>query len=321
MARVSMKHEDAMQMGFFQEGNVEVLKSVCAIHQFPPNSKTGTQSDPFTCVRWTVQKLDQDWKPVEGEQEVITIRLGAPQYLRPGQLSKPDDLNELPDDLGTEVDTEGNSVYGEEGAKVGGNWPAMEESLRKCGFKPSVIERCCMTDYTGMKAHLKTIAAGRKYKDKTTGEEKEATELVADKIHTYPYEVKKAGKGAGAGAGATGGKVAGKVEATGKTVTAPATETAVATGTANGAALETAKTVLTDPSDRFKKQVPPGQSVKRNVFQMQVMQELMLKKVPANQHKGVVELIKNDDSLVELAGEVGFVVDFDEGTVTFPEAG
>ena len=108
MPRVSLKHEDAM-MGFgVQEGYFEITKSVCAVHQFPPNSKTGKQSDPFTAIRWSCNKLNEDWSvPDEPESVSLIIRLGQLDSIRPGNLKNPDDIESEPKDLGNEVDTEG----------------------------------------------------------------------------------------------------------------------------------------------------------------------------------------------------------------------
>ncbi len=301
MPRGSLKHEDAMQAGFIQEGNVEITSSVVAIHQFPPNSKTGVQSDAFTAVRWTVKKLNEDWSEQdEGASEQINIRLGKVEDMRPGNLTKPDDLDEEPEDLGSEVETEGNSLYVEPDKRVGRNWAAMEESLRKAGFRPDVIGRCYLPDFNGMKCHLKTIAAG-KYKTKD-GEEKDATNLVVDKIHTFPYEIKK---------GKTNAKVTAKTAA--PVTSAKANETPAASN-GEGDTLALAKKVLEGRSTQFQAIIPNGKATKRGVFQMQFAQELMRQKV--SNYKPVLELVKDDEQLIQLATEMEFMVDLDAGTVT-----
>jgi len=300
MPRVSLKHEDAMMGGFgVQEGYFEVTKSVCAVHQFPPNSKTGKQSDPFTAIRWSLTKLNEDWTVAdESEQAVLPIRLSTLDKMRPGNLNNPDDMDEEPEDLGNEVDTEGNSIYGEDGAKVSGNWGAMEESLRKCGFRANVIERSYLPDFVGMKFHLKTVDAGS-YKDKNTGEEKKATNLVCDQIHTFPYESKGKAK-----AGAKG-------KAAAKSAAAPAEES---NDDAKGALLE----VLSDPDDGFKKVVKSGAEIKRSMFQVQLQLMLTRKKVDKGIVPAIMTLVKSDDDLVALAEESGlFAVDAEAGTITF----
>jgi hypothetical protein len=294
-----------MQAFGFQEGNVEVVGSVVAIHQFPPNATTGIQSDAFTAMRWTIRKLDEDWKPIEDlDNEVITIRLGKPEDMRPGTLQNPSDMDEEPEDLGNEVDTEGNALFVEPDRKVSRNWGELENSLRKCGFKPEIVGRGYAPDFEGMKAHFKTIPTGT-YADKKTGEERKAFNLFCDRIHTYPYDVKK-GK---AGKAATG-KAAAPVSAGKKAgaVSAPA----------DNEALTLVQKVLSAPSDKFKDMLAPGKAVKRGVFQMQAMSECIRQKVPVAFHKSISELLKDDEQLIGVAAEVGFVVDVDEGTVTLP---
>lgn len=294
MPRVSLKHEDAMMGVGIQEGYFEITKSVCAVHQFPPNSKTGVQSDPFTAVRWTCNKLNEDWSsPDEPESAPIIIRLGKLDSIRPGSLKNPDNLDEEPKDMGQETDTEGNSVFGEPGAKASGNWGAMEESLRKRNFRPDIVERLYMPDYVGMKFHVKTVPAGT-YKDKS-GETKEATNLVCDQIHTYPYDVKK-GKGGKAGS---------------------AKSTAAKSESADEADA-TVRVLLADPSDIFKKAVPSGKPVKRSMFQVQFQLELARKKIDKALHQPMLTILKNDEQLTEIANEVGFGVDLEEQTVVFP---
>jgi len=298
MPRVSLKHEDAMMGGGVQEGYFEVTKCVCAVHQFPPNSKTGVQSDPFTAIRFTLNKLNEDWSELdEAESVTLPIRLGKLDSIRPGSLKNPDDLEEDPKDLGSEVDTEGNSVYGEDGAKASGNWGAFEQSLRAKGFRADVIARQYMPDYVGMKFHLKTVDAGT-YKDKNTQEEKKATNLVVDQIHTYPWDVKKSKSKSGS------------VKASAK---------AESNGSDSEAALDIAKAVLGDLSDVFKKAVKPGQSVKRSTFQIQFQLELTRKKIEKAMVGPVLTAIKNDENLAKLAEECEFVFDPEEGTVIFPE--
>jgi hypothetical protein len=292
-----MKHEDAMGQGFFQEGNIEIVKSACAVHQFPPNSKTGEQSDPFTAVRWSFKRLGEDWSPVDGgdEMEIINIRLGNLDNIRPGNLDNPDDLDSEPEDLGRETDTEGNSVYGEAGAKVFGSWGAMEESLRKCNFKPAVIERVYMPDFEGMKCHLKTVLSGRKYAARD-GTQKDELFLICDKIQTYPYD-KKASKGKSAA------KAGAKVESK----------------TPYGDVLEVLKTAISDPqSEGLKKVAKSGTTVKRAVFQMQTQMELIKRKADKDTVSAALAVLKDDDQVAALGADVGFVVDTDAGMVTFP---
>lgn len=310
-----MRPEDGMRGGFgIQEGNIEIVKSVIAVHRYPPNSKTGEQSDAFTAMRWDVRKLNSEWE-AQGDDslEQIQIRLGKPGEMRPGKLADPSNMDEEPEDLGADVDTEGNAIYSEPDKKVGGNWVAMAESLVKCGFKPDVIARGCATDYEGMKLHVYTKDTGRKYVDKRTGEQKNATELLCDRIHTHPYDKKgKGGSKAGAGAGA--GRPAGVASATGKTVQAPST-----TGTSNGpiAPVERLKALLAEPTARLQAVIGTGKPVKRATFQQAVSLELMARKVSIPEHRPIGEMLKSDEGLMEAGVECGFLVDVEGGTVQF----
>lgn len=301
MPRVSMKPEDMMGQGFFKEGNIEVLKSLCAVYQYPVNAKTGVQSGPFPAVVWKFRQLGEDWAvPDDANEQELAIRIGALDDIRPGQLENPSDLEAEPEDLGSEVGTEGNSIFGEDGARIGFNWPAMVESLKKAGFKPAVIDRIYMPDYKGMKCHLKQVPTGRKY-SASDGTEKEATTFVCTKIQTFPYEKKAAGKAAPAS------KPAGKAASTKATESDPSDPRAVLIG------------LLASPSATFTKMVPSEKAIKRQVFQLQVAQELIRQKVsPPSMHAQVTGLLKDDEELTAIAAEVGFVVDLEAGTVMFP---
>lgn len=302
MPRGSFKFEDAQQGGFgFQEGYLQIVKSVIAVHQFPVNSKTGEQSDAFVAMRWTGKKLDAEWNELAGEETdttvVIPIRLGTVSEMAPGKLAAKDydNLDVEPENLGNEVDTEGNALFMVEGAKVGRGWAIMEESLRKAGFKPEISGRGVASDFEGMVAHFKSVE-GTKYiaqKGAKKGQEVTPTNLICDRIHTYPYDAKKKG---GTGAG---------------TATKSTTSTAATGGKSNGAAadangdvLEAAKSVFGKLSDAFKKEVPADKEVARADFQKSLTKELMRQKVNPVVQKGIMELVKNDEKLNALAIEL-----------------
>lgn len=298
MPRGSFKHEDASQGGIgFQEGHVLVTKSVIAVHQFPPNSKTNEQSDAFCAMRWTLKKLDAEWNELGGDEGdmtvVLPIRLGMLDQMRPGKLAPKDfdNLDVEPEDLGDEVDTEGNALFLVEGAKPGRGWAIMEESLRKCGFKPEISGRGVASDFEGMVAHFKTVE-GAKYIAKQgakKGQEVTPTNLVCDRIHTYPYDKKK---------GSTGAAAAGK-----------GTSTTAASGKANGAAagagaddtLTAAVAVFGKLSAEFKKEVPADKEVPRLDFQKAVTKELMRQRIATKIQKNIMDMIKDNEKITELA--------------------
>lgn len=294
MPRGSFKHEDGMTGFGFQEGNILITKSVVAVHQFPPNAKTGVQSAPLTAMRWTGVKLDENWKRPDDPEEVqIITRLGAVADMRPGKLRADDaaNLEAEPEDLGEEVDTEGNSLFIEAGKKTNTAWVILEDSLRKCGFKPEISGRGYAPDFEGMEVHLKSVA-GNKYTDKGTGEEKTPMNLIADRINKFPYD--KKGKGRASA---------------GTTAAAPAQAQA-----ADGDLLEKAKSALANPSDRFKGIAMTGKPVLRKQFQLALMQELMAKKIPVKEQSEILNMLKNDEALVGFGAELGFLVDGDSIT-------
>jgi hypothetical protein len=291
-----MKHEDAMGAGFFQEGNVEIIKSVCAVHQFPPNSKTGEQSAKFCAARFTIKRLGDDWSDLESEEdnlETVTIRLGNLDKIRPGNLDNPDDLEEEPTDLGDEIDTEGNSIYGEEGAKLFGSWGAFEESLNGCNFKPGIIERCYLPDLEGMKCHLEYRPSGRKYTAKD-GTQKEETNLLCTSIQKFPYDKKAKG--------------AAKSKAAGKKGKQDKDEADV---------MEILTASITDPVvPGLKAVVKSGTTSTRKKFQMQVQMDLLKRGTDKSAISEALAVLKDDDQLTELAGDIGFAVDGED--VSFP---
>jgi hypothetical protein len=313
MPRGTFKHEDAMQGGFgFQEGYLLITKSVVAIHQFPVNSKTNEQSDAFTALRWTGTKLDAEWNEIAGETNdttvVIPMRLGMPDSIRPGKLAVKDfdNLDAEPEDLGDEVDTEGNALYLEEGARVNRGWAIMEESLRKCGFKAEISGRGIATDFEGLVAHFKTVE-GDKYiakQGKKKGQEVTPTNLVCDRIHTFPYDKPQTSVKTGAKASGVNVGVMGKPN-----------------GATADEALTHAKTVFAALSNEFKKECPADKEIARAAFQKSLTKELMRQKINPKIQTLIMGLAKNDEKLMELAAEmmeVGvntFAVG--EGVITF----
>lgn len=319
MARASFKFADGSKGGLgIQDGNYEVVKSTSKVHQFPPNKSTGVQGDPFVGGAWTLKKLNENWEPVaDVEDETEVFRIGGIVDFHPGQLSNPDDLNEEPEDLGVDVDTEGNALYVvDENKKIWQkcNWFMMIESLEKNGFKPEINGRGCFTDYVGMKLHVKKIEVP-KYKGWT--KEENPTALVCDRINAYPYEkkAKPAGKIAPKSTGAVAGKANGAAKPT--TAAAPASGGDVDLKSADTDPNLAAIYVLSNPTDKFKAAVHVEGGVKRADFQKELAKELMQHKLHVKLQKPILEGVKDDDTLVGWAGEVGFMVDTDEGTVTF----
>lgn len=306
MPRVSMKPEDMMG-DFFKEGNVEITSCKCVVFQYPPNKETGEQGEPFTAVQFGFKQLREDFSvDDDAEGQEIQIKVGTLDKIRPGSLDNPDDLEAEPEDLGSDVGTEGNSIYGDEGAKLGFGWPPFIKSLRDCNFRPNVIDRIYMPDYIGMKAHLKKGETGRTYQNKQ-GKTVSDLQWMVTKIHTFPYD-KAATKAAGkAAVKAAGNKAAGKSKAE----ESPA-------ASESGSPLDLAINMLSNPSDRFKKVVKGDTEIKIAVFRQQMNLELVSQKVDTAERAPFTAWLKKDESIQELGDNIGFAVDIENGTVTFP---
>lgn len=335
----------------FQEGRVLILSSYSTMFQYPVNSKTGQQSDPFPALVWKGHRLDNEGKVVEDSEgnptEVEIIhRMGSKDEagefpVRPGRLDPKDfdNLDTEPEDLGAdEIGVQGNSFVLDQGAKFGAGWGYIEESLKKQGFKPEILGRCVTTDFVGMDAHFK-MEKGEPYiakkdtKMAKKGEQVTPTNLVCTRIFVYPYE-KGAQKPAQGSAG--GGK---KEAAT--TSTKAAQTTAAGNGASGSDEALAAALVLfgggSHPkmnkgaeipglSAEFRKDVPAGKDVKLEVFVKAMTGELMRRKVDPKLQKDVMDkVVKNADGMVALAGSLmeadkpTFMYDGDAKTINFAE--
>lgn len=319
--RGSLSHKDAMQGFGFKEGIVVVDKSRVMVFQYPaPKDKPKEQSDPFTAVVWDVTKLDKDLNVIplqENEQPTrIVLRLCRVENGRPGLLKEKDFDNPDadPKDLGSEVDTEGNCLYLEEGQRAeGSGWSKMEESLTtQCGFKEAVVARGIATDYEGMIVHLKTVE-GDKYVPKRgakAGQEVQGYNLIADKIIRAPYEknskVKVGGEG-GETTKAKRGKSNGEADEgdSGKG------------GGGDEKLVTTAAKVLTKADSKFKKTFFTGEPVDKKKFESAFIKELWKQVEDDKLQEEVMTFIKTGDGLKAVAREFGFKAG--EDSVTFPE--
>jgi hypothetical protein len=289
----------------FQEGFVHIDESFSTNFQYPPNSQTGKQSDPFCALVWRGTRLDSEWNELPGDdnQFEIVLRMGSGYDkakgvtgVRPGKLAEKDfdNLDVEPEDLGSDVGVMGNSFFMEEGQKFSVGWEKMKESLEQKAFKKEILGRGIATDFVGMIAHFKTVE-GQKYiasKGDKKGQEVTPSNLVCDRIHTYPYDAKKKG---GASKAATG---------TSKANGSAAASASASTGTAPSSALSAAKDVFSALSAEFKKAMPADKAVPRAEFQKQLTKELMRQKINPKVQVQIMDLVKDDNKLMDLAADV-----------------
>ncbi len=321
MPRASFSDTPKSGGGFgFQEGRVLITESYSTVFQYPPNSQTGKQSKAFCALVWKGQKLDREGNPLEMEDVEIVHRMGNLENIRPGKVAAKDfdNLDVEPEDLGRELDVRGNSYHVEPDQKVGSmGWAIFEDTLRKKGFKPEVLGRLITGDFEGMDITMKTVE-GKPYianQGDKKGQEITPTNLVCEHITVFPYD-----------------KTAPKKPGRPPKTTAPAAEPTQATlpvappRPPNGApgngvepvnVVEVAKGVFAKLTPNFRAIVPVGKEVERKAFQMAMTAEMMRQRVPSLQTKAMIEAIKNDDQLTDIAIECGF--QFDGTSVTFSE--
>lgn len=318
MPRASLRYEDAAKGALgFQEGNVLIQKSVSAVFQYPPNSKSGIQSDAFCAIVWTGVKCTAEWEPTEEEVEIVH-RIGGLDKIRPGKLNPKDfdNMDAEPEDLGNEVGTEGNALFMEEGGKLSKSWGLMDESMRKAGWKAEIAGRGVITDYEGTKAHFKTVA-GEKYvaqKGEKKGQEVTPTNLVCDRIHTYGYDQKKPstttatkGKAAGAASGGSNGHAK------------PG-----AGGEVGEDALELAKAVFANLTPKFFEKVGKEKEVSK-VDAWKALTTEMMRQNGSGVNKGklgpkgteAVKAVFNSDEQLGVIGGETELFTLGDGTITF----
>jgi hypothetical protein len=209
--------------------------------------------------------------------------------IHPGSADGPED--EEAEDLGTEVNVEGPTVYlvdsnfrlhKHSGAAI------LMESLKISGFLEEYIDRVWAPDYIGSVFHMKTFnneEVMMKYTNKHGKEEERATAYkVVDRVVRAGYEKKAATKAVG--------------------------------GSAKGnEALDALTPILQKiATDR------DGSTMTRKALVTNITSQLQQQKVDAKLHIGILSLVKDDKFLTKNAAEFGYTYDAAEGTVSFGEA-
>lgn len=303
MAKVGYGSKDAIKLGFgVQEGNVLITNAEAKVHQYPPNSKTGRQSDEFGCVQVTFQLLDKDFEP-KGEEDVATMEFGWGdlEKFHPGKATGPDDDD--PEDLGTEIDVAGNCIYSD-GSRIATStgWVRLTASMEQCGFKPEVLGNGYLPDLIGTKGHVRTETL-----EKWPGYKKDdpPTQLVFDKIVGYPYEGKQSSKG---------GKP--KPSAAAKPLK-PASPASSVPSVPSG---PTSESLAAEILSEIRVEAA-GKEMDLKAIRSKATAKLMRRKVPVPQHKAVFAVLADPEFLeaqAEIEGQE-FSWDADEGKVIFPE--
>lgn len=310
MAKASFSAKDAVLVSLgIQAGNVEITGAVCKIHQYPPNKTTGKQGDPFPCVQLEFQQYDSKWEKLDEEPVKQEFGIGKSEKFHPGLAKSADD--EDPEDLGDEVDVEGNCIaVVADGAHLNKKckWIILTDSMEKLGFKPEILGNGFLPDLIGTRGHLKTIP-----QDKMPNSEsdKEPTALVFDSISQFPYEKKGAGKSAAAKPGAKA-----PAPAAGKTAakSAPAPAAASNTDDDEATAISTIQEIITELAG------DDPVSLDVRALKSKVTAKLMRNKVPIGRHKSIGALV-GDVAWLEAQADsqtIPMMWDGDESKVVFP---
>lgn len=314
MAKASFAPQDASSTSFgIQEGNVEVVAAVSKNHQYPPNSSTGEQGDPFPCVQLAFQQYDSKWNKLDDEPVKMEFGVGKLDKFHPGLAASTDDDD--PQDLGDEVDVEGNCIaVVSEGAKLNkkSKWIIFTDSMVAKGFKPEVLGNGYLPDLIGTRGHVTSIKQERM---PNSTAKNDPTALVFDRIDAFPYEA----KGKPATKPATAAKP--PVKGAAKPPVAPATAakppaTAATATTMSGDDEEVAKEAVQAIMTEISGDEPIALDVK--ALKSKVTAKLMRNKVPLNRHKGILALIGDPAWIEELSGSFGFGWDADTTSVVFP---
>jgi hypothetical protein len=305
-----------------QEGVWEIAKARAVVHQFPPNSQTGEQSDAATMVALELFKLDPNTLERVDDEPVYEYigcgRKNTLQNLRPGNKAKPD--ADEAEDLGSELGKEGNTIYADptNGYKIYTQSALSRffRSLTEKGFKEEYLNRGYLPDLEGTKFEVERLKTGFTPEGRT----EERTVLGVKRVLVFGYERKKGtvkpqAKAAAAAAGAAGAK----------TQVSPVQQTPAAGAPANGRAQEGIDfdAIAKDGLDELMKQ-NKGREVKRAVVQAGVMTFLMRKTKLDAEHKRelISATFKDDEWLAVACSERG--IGFDpggkpgEGSLLFP---
>ncbi len=150
----------AKSAGVFKEGFVRIDFNSYKVHQ-----NKGEDATPATKWVWSVTRLGEDGQsPLTDEHdEPITEELlfgfggKCLPFVHPGKADSPED--EEPEDLGTSVGAEGNTIY-----LVAQDWTPNEKSglmtltrsMTAQGIKAEFLNRCWCPDWNGCVFEMKT---------------------------------------------------------------------------------------------------------------------------------------------------------------------
>lgn len=294
----------------FVEGNFEIVEAGTKIFQYPPNKETQEQYPPFLCAILMMAKTDEKGVRLDEEplEKILRIEKDLTK-MRPGKSATREDPE--PEDLGDELDTEGNTVFCEEGQKINVNsaFLVFTKSLEERGFKSEILGHGFLPDLIGLRGHAKTEKGEKRTYG---GKEIEPNYLIVDRILSpLPYEsaAKKpaaSAKGKAAkGPVAVADKVAEKVTVA-DAGTSGAPDSDDASDSAVGLLAELSGELAGETRDKQK------------LYAMAYARLMKDKARDKKLDKQIAEYLKSDVWLGEKASDLGF--EFAEGVFTFADA-
>ena len=302
MPKASFASKDTYEVkAGFQEGWFEITDAKVKVFQFPPNKETGDQTAPFLAQILSIQKTDEKGRHTDDDalETILKIEKDLGK-MRPGNAENRDD--DEPEDLGDELDTEGNCIFVEDGSKINNKsrFAVFMKSLEEKGFKPDILACGFSPDLVGLKGFAKSISGG-----KFPGSEKEATYLVVDQITQFPYEKK------GKATSAASSKSAAPAKKTAAPVKKDNAAAEVEEESGDDAADEAATAILVELAADLSGETKDQKKVYTMAYSRLVKNKDRDKKLD----KSVQELLKKEDWLAEKAEEIGY--SYEDGSFTF----
>jgi hypothetical protein len=321
----SMLPDAAVESTGAMGGKYEILGSVYKVHkdkEYEPKPGAPVPVTPRVIVPvcalvFKVTPISDDGDRLEdADTRDIILKMGSKSLatFHPGKGSDPSDMD--PDDLGDELNTEGNTLYISGGsvemnAKSG--YTVFMKSLQHRGFPKEKIAECWAPHFTGLKFELATVTPdklegyGQKKGDANKDGEN-ITYKVVQSIIAQPDDKKGSKKEKKAAPAATTTAVAVKEDV-------PATTSASVPASSGDADYE-AKRVLGAVAVKLG-----GKTKKLDQARTFYVTLYSDNKVKGDEKlKEAARKLVNDDSwLVEALDDLGCTVDMDDKTVTFPE--
>ncbi len=314
------KEQMAADSGFgIGSGNIRVINAVAVVHQNPESKKTGEQEEVRTKVKFTVERLDANWKETgeEIEEMIAVAGRGGLAKFHPGQSDGEDgEIEDLGDDLGIE----GNNVIAvneTDQIHPKSKFGQFCVSLQDCGMKPEKLNGY-LPNFIGLECHVST----KKEKGEEGSGIGEYGVLIVDKINALSGSKKGAAKPvAGKAAALKAGTkpingttpMADKSEGT-KSASAP--EPSDVDAELDGYGTATLLAIAAKKAGVTLSRTNDGPAANR--LHTQVSFSLKDAGVEPKSFPAVQKLIKNDSWLEAKCEEMGWACD--SAGVTFPDA-